>query len=151
MIRVAITSMWVCLVVAATAFGWVHYGSTLRTGGSTASKPTGAKSKELIQTRQISMPVFKDGEIGGYFVLRFSVVAVSGGDSKSGVKIDDVAVDEALRRLPSLTPAEIQSGTQPAALAKAVTDAVNSRLGAHVVDDILFKEFTYVTAKDARR
>jgi hypothetical protein len=150
MIRTAMTASWVCLVVAGSAFGWVQLGSTpsMEQPYTASAK---SKTKDSLQARQISMPVFKDGIIDGYFVMRFSIIVTAGAEGKHGVKIDEFVVDEAIRQLPSVSPADVQAGVQPAALAKSVPSAVNARLGASIVEGILFKEFTFVAAKDARR
>jgi hypothetical protein len=151
MVRVALITVWVCAVVAASAAGWIMNKDFANDSSRLAKSKSSGNKRTTVQARQVSVPVFNRGVLDGYFVLRFSIISSGGVPTSTSVRVEDIAVDEAIRHLPTVSVQDVQKGAQPAALAKSVIDGVNLRTGQQSIDDIVFNEFTYVAAKDARR
>jgi hypothetical protein len=97
------------------------------------------------------MPVFQDRVLSGYYVMKLNIVSLPAPPKFATVSLEELVVDEALRRLSMISSVDVAAGKQPWLMAQGIVASINQRLEAQVIVDILIKEFTFVSAKEARR
>ncbi|MFN3867805.1 MAG: hypothetical protein ACK4MF_01925 [Hyphomicrobiaceae bacterium] len=109
---------------------------------------------QTIGTAKFSVPVFLDGELRGYMVVKLAATVSKTELGKLTVKLEDYIVDEAFRVLYGRHPGDADAAGSSASLravADAITMGVNVRLKVDVVKDVLMSEFLLLPPHGARR
>lgn len=143
MMRLLAGGVWICAVTAASTYmasSWVT--------GATAAAPHEPYMQgiDYEKTRQITVPKISDGKIQGYVVAQFVFTADAATLRQLSVPPELFVVDEAFRTIyadDELDFENLEKGDL-SALTAAITERVNERVQAKLVQDTLVEQFYYV-------
>lgn len=146
-------ALWVSLVVAG-----VFYVSAKGNiwGRIIARQDNSMPEKKIdsLKTRQISIPIIRDGEVAGYVLLKFAATYPAAAAKSNPIGLEALLIDEAHSVVPSFSSAEIVTGEprQLQAMTNLIVERLNKRGdGVRLIDSLLIQEFSYVGTKEARR
>lgn len=93
MMKTLFIGVWACIVMLGASFGFTSYlQSRVK-----ASAPAALVVSETRKTKEINIPIVRDGGVKGYVVAEFSYVVDAGIASKLPTQPDPFVVDEAFR------------------------------------------------------
>ncbi len=150
MIKLIFAGLWVCLVTLLSTYAAVSW-QTAKPAESTESQKL-FSNLESVRTRMISVPVIADGAIQGYVMAQFVFTVDSNAMKRMSVKPDMFLLDEAFKAIYGGESVDFRQFKKRdlAGLAKQITESVNKRLGAHLVEDVLVQELNYITKDNVR-
>jgi hypothetical protein len=150
MIKLILAGVWVCLVTLLSTYAAVSWQTSRAPPETESQKLFGGL--ESVRTRMISVPVIADGGIQGYVMAQF-VFTVDGKVMKRlSVKPDVFLLDEAFRAIYGGERLDFRKVKKQdlAGLAKQITEGVNKRLGAPLIDDVFVQELNYIAKDNVR-
>ena len=146
-------AVWVSSVLAATGFGALKFGLFTAAVKPEKLGEKGAEKIESLRIRQISVPTFKNGNVHGYVVVRFTALIVTAYSKSLPIKVEDVFVDEAHKAIHAMSADEVTRTSKPdlEKLATLLVERVNTSLNKAVVQRVLIQEIAFVDKKDVRK
>jgi len=93
MIKTLFVALWACLITLAASYG-IH---TVLQSRADAPPPADTTASESRKTKEINIPIIRDGAVRGYVVLQLSYVVDLAVAKKLPVEPDAFVVDEAFR------------------------------------------------------
>ena len=93
MIKTLFIGVWVCVVMLGASFGLTSY---LQSRAKSAT-PAAMVVSDTRKTKEINIPIIRDGAVKGYVVAEFSYVVDVGIANKLVTQPDPFVVDEAFR------------------------------------------------------
>lgn len=146
MIRVLMLAIAVCLATIGGVYGAV----LLKSDPSKKPEKEDTTKLQIMKTRMVSVPILADGEVLGYVVTRLQFTV--DGDSLKGRSLqpEPFVADEAFRIIYENGAGDIKNGRRQVVkeLTAKIAEAVNNRLGAHIVHDALIDSWTYLSKQD---
>lgn len=137
-----VVGVWACLMTIAAGFGAAQWWSDL----PAAREEPYLEGLEYTRLPTISVPMISDGQITGYVVIRLVYTADAGVLNALSIPPDAFVVDEAFREI--YTNGRVEFGQigkyQLNEMIRRIVDAVNARLEADVVRDLLIEGLNYV-------
>lgn len=148
MMRLLFAGLWVCLTTLGASYAAVHWMT--QDGNGAARDERVMVGIDYEQLRAINVPIIENGALQGYVVVQLVFTADGDALRKSAIKPQPFIIDETFRLLYTdetlnfrkLERYDIQG------LKTKVRDAVNTRLGNNLVQEILVEEFNYFTKSD---
>ncbi len=147
MIRTAVVGLWVCAMTVVGGYFGTKWQSQTNDNHAGESKIAPFRMKPL------SIPVFKNGDVSGYIVCRFSYLASAETIKGLAVKPDAFVMDAAFSSIYTGRDLDIAKLNKDSwqDVVKSVKTSVNGRYGRDVLHDLVLDEFTFVAAEMARR
>src|SRR5690606_17644040 len=105
-----------------------------------------------LKTNVISVPVFKDGNIGGYFLGRFAYTADPAELSKLTVPPETLLVDQVYTYLFANPQVDWSSkkSVDLEAFKTGIRDAVNEKIGRDLIHDVIIEQVDYLSKAEIR-
>jgi len=134
MIKTLFVAAWACLITLAASYG-IHAFMQTR---ADAPPPAEASASEARKTKEINIPIIRDGAVRGYVVLQLSYVVDLAIAKKLPVEPDAFVIDEAFRYVfdddkidfAHLDKIELDQMT------RLVISRVNARMKSEVITDM---------------
>ncbi len=146
--KLLVTGLWICAVTIASCYGAVTWG-----GGLFAKKTEAyLEGLQYQKLAPINIPMIADGRVQGYVIAVLVFTADARLMHTLPVPPNAFVVDEAFRQIyadPNLDFRKLAKYDITKRLAE-VRGAVNTRLGAEVVKDVLVDEMNFVPKRDVR-
>lgn len=146
--KVIVTGLWICAVTIASCYGAVTWG-----GGLFAKKTEAyLEGLQYQKLAPINIPMIAEGRVQGYVIAVLVFTADARLMHTLPVPPNAFVVDEAFRQIyadPSLDFRKLAKYDITRRLAE-VRSAVNGRLGAEVVKDVLVDEMNFVPKREVR-
>ncbi|MEE7476580.1 hypothetical protein [Methylobacterium hispanicum] len=146
--KVLVTGLWICAVTIASCYGAVTWG-----GGLFAKKTEAyLEGLQYQKLAPINIPMIAEGRVQGYVIAVLVFTADARLMHTLPVPPNAFVVDEAFRQIyadPSLDFRKLAKYDITRRLAE-VRSAVNGRLGAEVVKDVLVDEMNFVPKREVR-
>ena len=149
MTKLILSAVWICiitLVSSYTAASWKARGTIVPTGEPSL---TGLNYQK---TDPINVPIIVDGGVKGYVVAQFVYTADATALKQLSVPPDAFILDEAFRTVYSDDRIDFDhlERFDLASLTKTLMEAVNTRFGTELIQDVLVHQFTFVTKEEIR-
>ena len=146
--KVLVTGLWICAVTIASCYGAVTWG-----GGLFAKKTEAyLEGLQYQKLAPINIPMIAEGRVQGYVIAVLVFTADARLMHTLPVPPNAFVVDEAFRQIyadPSLDFRKLAKYDITRRLAE-VRSAVNGRLDAEVVKDVLVDEMNFVPKREVR-
>jgi hypothetical protein len=149
MIKFVVAAIW----IAAATIGSVYY--SFSTAQKTPTEETPASllgGLDYVQTDIISVPVFRNGDIYGYFLGRLVYTIEPEQAKKLPVPVEPLLTDEVYTWLYGNPQIDLtkRAGLDLEAFRTGIHDTVNERLGAEVIHDVLIEQLDFLTKEEIR-
>lgn len=148
MIKTLFIGVWACLITLAASYATTQYLH------SRADRPAPAEAaaSETRKTKEINIPIIRDGGVKGYVVTQLSYIVDVAVAKKLPVEPDAFVVDEAFRYIfdddkidfAHLDKLELDKMT------RALTLRVNNRMKADVITDMGVLECNFLLNAEAK-
>lgn len=150
MIRLLAISIWICIVVAGSAFASMTFGLHRVLDGSTSTAPEVIDS---VRAKAISVPILSKDQVLGYVVAGFIARVNMTKAKKHSVRVEDYLIDEGFRAIYETENMNFQELRKQyiERVTTTIAARINKRIGDDVVREVLVQEFTFVGRKDARQ
>lgn len=150
MLKFIAFGVWVCAVTLGSGFAAVSWKSG---GIMQPQAPSLFGGLTTVKTRLISVPIIAEGAVQGYVVAQFAFAVDSRLLKQLSIKPDLILADEAIRTIYSGADFDFRRMARQdlLLLAKTLTDNVNTRFGANLVEDVLIVELNYVSKDQVRK
>lgn len=174
MIKLILTGLWVCLVTLGSTFAVVSWpastGAPQPPSAPTPAPPPSPQAHaapspahgppaaplppgmEMVKTRMISVPIVAENAVQGYVMAQFAFVADSKAMKHLAIKPDVFLVDEAHKAIFSGGSIDFRQFTKQdlRGLTNEIAGAVNKRLGARLIEDVLVQELNFIPKDQVR-
>ncbi len=148
MIKTLFIGVWACLITVAASYGVTQF---LHARAQRAA-PAEAATLETRKTKEINIPIIRDGAVKGYVVTQLSYIVDVAVSKKQPVEPDAFVVDEAFRYIfdddkidfAHLDKLELDKMT------RALTLRVNNRMKAEVIADMGVLECNFLLNAEAK-
>ncbi|WP_068081999.1 hypothetical protein [Polycladidibacter stylochi] len=147
MLKIIITSLWICAVTIAAGYGTALYKTYY---DPMVKKEAHMEGLDYQKTDVINVPVLDNGSVHGYIIAQF-VFTVDGETlSKLAVPPEAFVIDEAFRLIYSKADPEFAKleKTELRDLTEEIRHRVNERFGVELIQDLLVQEFTFHVPRD---
>lgn len=150
MMRQLVAAVWICLVVAGSAYASMTFGLHRL---FEHSPKTATETIDTVRAKAISVPIINKDQVLGYVLAGFVARIDSTKAKKASVKVEDFLIDEAFRAIYETEGMNFQDMKKQyiERLTTTIATRINKRFGDDVVKDVLIQEFTFVSKKDARQ
>lgn len=143
MIKSLGVALWACFVMFGASYG---VGAWMKTRGAPAAAIEQTAGSESRKTKELNVPIIRDGAIKGYVVLQLNFVVDLAVAKALATPPDAFVVDEAFRYIfdddridfAHLDKIEIEK------LTRALTFKVNARLKAPVITEMAVQECNFL-------
>ncbi|WP_062212621.1 hypothetical protein [Aureimonas sp. AU12] len=144
MIKILGIGIWVCLVTLGSGYAV----ATLRSGETVEAQkePDYFEGLDYKKTDTIAVPLISENAIQGYVLARFVYTIDGETAAKLAVPPDPIILDEAFRAVYSVSGFDFRNPERydlPALLA-SIKEAVNTRYGQKVVEDVMIDKFDFM-------
>jgi hypothetical protein len=148
MIRLLITGIWICTVMA----GAIYAGAAWKAGTPLVASNQPLEGLEHKKTRPISVPMIADGALQGYIMAQFVYTIDAKTAKKLAVPPDVFLLDEAFRAIYGDEKLDFRrlERFDLTTLTRSLHERVNGRLNADMIKDVLVQEFNYVSLADVQ-
>ena len=150
MINSVLLGLWSSII----ALGAAYFGMIWSIEAEKGSSKSTAEPQKITYTRvkPISVPITAEGRISGYVIAQFSYTARADVLKKLEVKPEVFLYDAAFSAIFTKQKLDIGSLGKESwkEFSMHVRDAVNTRLGSAVVQEIITEEFGYVPYEQSR-
>jgi hypothetical protein len=141
------------VIVAATIGGVLFSFQSAGEAAAPAETPAALLGRlDYVKTDIISVPVLRDNEIAGYFLGRFVYTVEPKEVAKLSVPATTLIIDEVYSYLfssPEIDFTRVKSLDLDAFRAN-VRDAINKRIGAEIVHDVLIEQVDFLSKAEIR-
>ena len=150
MMRQLAAAVWICLVMAGSAYASMTFGLNRL---FEHSPKTATETIDTVRAKAISVPIINKDQILGYVLAGFVARIDATKAKKASVKVEDFLIDEAFRAIYETEGMNFQDMKKQyiERLTTTIATRINKRFGDDVVKDVLVQEFTFVSKKDARQ
>ncbi|KQP34417.1 hypothetical protein ASF27_02410 [Methylobacterium sp. Leaf102] len=146
--KILFTGLWICAVTILSCYGAVTWGSGL----FAKKEEPYLEGLQYQKLPPINVPMVADGKVQGYIVAVLVFTADARLMHTLPVPPNAFVVDETFRQIyadPQIDFKRLSRYNVTQRLAE-VRKAVNARLGADVVKDVLVEEFNFVAKREVR-
>ena len=148
MIKLLATGLWASVVTLGAVFGVLEWQKNAQTGD-------GAQAEVRIEeyrTKAINVPIIGNGAIQGYMVAQFVFTVDATAMRKLAIDPEIYVLDEAFKTIYAGEQINFQNMKKQdlPALAKALADNVNGRLGGPIVQEVLIDQLSYIPKNEMR-
>ncbi|KQO69550.1 hypothetical protein ASF22_02775 [Methylobacterium sp. Leaf87] len=146
--KTVLTGLWICAVTILSCYGAVTWGSGL----FAKKEEPYLEGLQYQKLPPINVPMVVDGKVQGYIVAVLVFTADARLMHTLPVPPNAFVVDETFRQIyadPQIDFKRLSRYNVTQRLAE-VRKAVNARLGADVVKDVLVEEFNFVAKREVR-
>ncbi|KQP72226.1 hypothetical protein ASG60_02205 [Methylobacterium sp. Leaf469] len=146
--KTVLTGLWICAVTILSCYGAVTWGSGL----FAKKEEPYLEGLQYQKLPPINVPMVADGKVQGYIVAVLVFTADARLMHTLPVPPNAFVVDETFRQIyadPQIDFKRLSRYNVTQRLAE-VRKAVNARLGADVVKDVLVEEFNFVAKREVR-
>lgn len=148
MMKTVFIGLWACLVTVAASYGMT---SMMQSRANRSAEPPVAAS-EVRKTKEINIPIIRDGAVKGFVVTQLSYVVDVAVEKKLATPPDAFIVDEAFRYIYTderidfahLEKIELDKMT------RALIQKVNSRMKADVLTEMGILECNFFLAAETK-
>jgi hypothetical protein len=146
MIKLVLTGVWVCVITLASVYMSVHL--------ATAPAPAPDQSKqslvELVKGESITIPVVKDGAVGGYFLSKISFMMNKDLMKGTTLPLTEMTTDELFSLLVGNKMIDIANmkAFDPNAFRDMVKKDLNAHLGGEYIDQVLLEQLDYLSKEE---
>lgn len=148
MIKSLFIAVWACIVMIGASYGLTSYLKAR----ANAPTPMETSASETRKTKEINVPIIRDGTVKGYVVMQLSYIVDLAVAKKLPVEPDPFVVDEAFRYVfddekidfAHLDKIELDK------LIRAVTLRVNQRVKNDVITDMGVVECNFMLNAEAK-
>jgi hypothetical protein len=148
MIKTLFVGVWACLITLAASYETSNF---LRARANQPAQPA-VSASEPRKSKEINVPIIRDGAVKGYVVAQFSYVVDAAVAKTLPVPPEAIFVDEAFRYIyddETLNFTHIDR-IELKKLTSALMEKVNARMKAAVIIDIGVIECTYLLNSEAK-
>lgn len=149
MIKFVLAALWIC----AASIGAVVYSyQASQAKQSEAPPPAFFGGLSKLKTDIISVPVVKDGTVGGYFLTRLSYTADPEAIAKLTIPADTLLVDQIYTYLfgnPEIDWSDKKT-VDLDAFKKGIREAVNKKVGSELIHDVIVEQVDYLSKAEIR-
>lgn len=150
MIRLVVAAVWICAVTIGSLF-YAFQSSAAKTTED-GKPPAFFGGLDYVKTNVISVPVLKDGHVGGYFLTRLVYTVEPSRARQLSIPAEMLFTDEVYNYL--FTHSEIDFTDRDRfdydAFKTGIREAVNKRVGEGLVHDILIEQVDFLSKEDIR-
>lgn len=148
MIKLLATGLWASVVTLGAVFGVLEWQKNARTGDGGQAE---VKIEEY-RTKAINVPIIGNGDIQGYMVAQFVFTVDALAMRKLAIDPEIYVLDEAFKTIYAGEQINFQNMKKQdlPALAKALADNVNGRLGLPIVQEVLIDQLSYIPKREMR-
>ena len=148
MIKSLFIAVWACIVMIGASYGLTNYMKSR----ANAPSPVETTASETRKTKEINVPIIRDGGVKGYVVMQLSYIVDLAVAKKLPVEPDPFVVDEAFRYVfddqqidfAHLDKIELDK------MIRAVTLRVNQRVKNDVITDMGVVECNFMLNAEAK-
>jgi len=141
-------AVWACIVMIGASYGLTNYMKSR----ANAPAPVETSASETRKTKEINVPIIRDGGVKGYVVMQLSYIVDLAVAKKLPVEPDPFVVDEAFRYVfddqqidfAHLDKIELDK------MIRAVTLRVNQRVKNDVITDMGVVECNFMLNAEAK-
>lgn len=149
MIKFALAALWICAVSVGTVLYAFQFS---KASGEAEPAPAFFGGLDYVSTNLISVPVVRDGAVHGYFLTRLSYTADAEKLNAMTIPPKALLVDEIYSHLyanPQIDYAQARD-VDLDAFRDGVREAINERVGAQLIHDVLIEQADYLSKADIR-
>lgn len=148
MIKLLATGLWASLVTLGAVFGVLEWQKNAQTGEGGQAE----MRLEEYRTKAINVPIIGNGAFQGYMVAQFVFTVDATAMRQLAIDPEVYVLDEAFKTIYAGEQINFQNMKKQdlPALAKALADNVNGRLGLPIVQDVLIDQLSYIPKNDLR-
>jgi len=148
MMKTVFVGLWACLITVAASYGM---SSVMQARANRPSQPPVAAS-EMRKTKEINVPIIRDGAVKGYVVAQLSYVVDVAVEKKLATPPDAFIVDEAFRYIygdekidfARLEKLDLEKMT------RVLIQKINSRLKADVLTEMGILECNFFLTAETK-
>ena len=148
MIKSLFIAVWACIVMIGASYGLTNYMKSR----ANAPSPVETTASETRKTKEINVPIIRDGGVKGYVVMQLSYIVDLAVAKKLPVEPDPFVVDEAFRYVfddQQIDFAHIDK-IELDKMIRAVTLRVNQRVKNDVITDMGVVECNFMLNAEAK-
>lgn len=148
MIKFVMAAAW----IAAVAIGSVYYSFNAAQNRPVEQPPSFFGGLDYVRTDVVSVPIFREGRVLGYFFGRLVYTAETKQLKTLAIPAEALVTDQVYSYLyanPQIDFLE-QGGVDIDAIRSGIRDAVNERLGMKLIHEVLIEQLDFLTKEDIR-
>jgi hypothetical protein len=148
MIKTLFVGVWACLITLAASYeATIYLQARANHPASAAAAPSEAR-----KSKEINVPIIRDGAVKGYVVAQFSYVVDLAVEKTLPVPPESYFVDEAFRYIYSDEKIDFShlDKLELGKLTQTLRQRVNARVNAEVLTDVGIVECTYLLNSEAK-
>jgi len=148
MIKTIFIAVWCCLVVAGASFGASY---VMKMKAAKQTEKADAASFETRKSREINVPIIRDGGVKGYVVVQFNYVVDLEAAKKIPASPEAYVVDEAFQYIygdDKIDFAHLDK-LDLGKMTETLIERVNTRLRANVITDMGVVECNFLVNSEA--
>ncbi|HLJ71268.1 MAG TPA: hypothetical protein VKU03_08125 [Roseiarcus sp.] len=149
MIKLVLIGAWASFATLASGYAAGYLKTAYAKSG--AEQPAGPV--EAKKTKEIDVPVIRNGALKGYIVTQFVYSVNAAAPKKLSIFPEALVVDEAFRYLFDDETIDLENlkKSDLKKLTNTIIKNVNARLKNDVVADLAIQEFTFLTAAEVKQ
>lgn len=146
MVKLIITGIWVCVVTLAA----VYFSIQMATAPAETAKKEEKIELEAVKGELNSIPVFKDGAVVGYFLLKFSYEADKAKAEHVTTPIPVMITDELYTSLvgDKIINLADTKDFDLNAFKKHIQETINKRAGSELIQNVVVEQLDYISKAD---
>jgi hypothetical protein len=150
MLKLIITGIWVAVVTLGTVYASIQFSKPADPNAAAEAKKA---VQEFVQGELVTLPVIKNGDVDGYFLTKASYIVDKTKVGEVTVPIPAVMTDELYTALvgDQLIRLGDNKKLDVEGLRKRIKTAMNKRLEADVIMDVIFEQIDYLSKDDLRQ
>lgn len=149
MIKFALAAIW----IAAVALGSVYYSfNHARQNGETSNEPSFFGGLDYLTTGVVSVPLFQDGRVYGYFLGRFVYTIDPDRLKPLTLPAKALIIDQVYSYLYSNPDIDFHDKEliDLDRIRNGIRDSINERVGEKLVHDVLIEQVDFLSKSDIR-
>jgi hypothetical protein len=148
MIKTLFVGVWACLITLAASYEATSYLQAR----ANHPAPAATSPSELRKSKEINVPIIRDGAVKGYVVAQFSYVVDLAVEKTLPVPPESYFVDEAFRFIYGDEKIDFThlDKLELGKLTQSLKQKVNTRVNAEVLTDVGVIECTYLLNAEAK-
>jgi hypothetical protein len=148
MMKSIVIGVWACLITLAASYET----SSMRIARANHPVDAAVSASEARKTKEINVPIVRQGAVKGYVVVQFTYVVNLGVAKATSIPPDAFVVDEAFRYLyddESIDFSHLEK-LDLGKMTRTLVQKVNARMKAEILTDIAVQECTFVASAEAK-
>jgi len=150
MVKLVLVGLWACVMTLASSYG-ASYWKANQAAKAATEQP--AHPVEFKKTREFTIPKIAEGSIQGYIIIQLTYSLDTELLKSNDAPAEAFLLDEAFRMIYSDDSIDFNNLKRYdlGKFAKGLVQAVNARMSAAVVKDVLIQEFNYMSKADMKK